>query len=143
MTPTKEFNLEIIQNLEQNVLEITTEQEFQWQQLENVKGQIRENRDKIEIEMLCYNEKLRLEMEFNISEDLHFLSLLLDRYETLLKKCKRTKRIYYSNNSNNSNSNNNNSRNSRTLTCRFFGGGFPKSLPWKRILVLDRSTLIK
>ena len=94
MTPTKEFNLEIIQNLEQNVLEITTEQEFQWQQLENVKGQIRENRDKIEIEMLCYNEKLRLEMEFNISEDLHFLSLLLDRYETLLKKCKRTKRIW-------------------------------------------------
>ena len=94
MTPTEEFNLEIVHNLEQSVLEITTEQEFQWQQLENVKGQIRENRDKIEIELLCYNEKLRLEMEFQISKDLHFLSLLLDRYETMLKKCKKTKRIW-------------------------------------------------
>ena len=92
MTPTEKANLEIIQNLEQNVQIITTEHEFQVQLLSATIREISENMDKVEVEMLTYNEKLRLDLERTISDEIHFLHLLHGRYETLLRKCKRTRR---------------------------------------------------
>ena len=92
MTPTERANLQIIQNLEQNVQTITTEHEFQMQLLVAIIGEISENMNKVEMEMLTYNEKLRLDLERTISDEIHFLHLLHGRYETLLRKCKKTKR---------------------------------------------------
>ena len=92
MTPSENLNFQRILQFENEVLHVQTYYELQVNQLVDVEAQVKEYKHDIEEEMLAYEEKKRLEMQFIISDDLHILSLLHGRYEKLLRKCKKIKR---------------------------------------------------
>ena len=92
MTPSENLNFQRILQFENEVLHVQTYYELQVNQLVVVEAQVKEYKHDIEEEMLAYEEKKRLEMQFIISDDLHILSLLHGRYEKLLRKCKKIKR---------------------------------------------------